>query len=282
MKNICASCDSIALDRIVRTSQDKNPEWLDKIDYVKNFIESTNLKSHEQKNTNMNMTVHLGDKYKNRMVLYWAALPLGKRENGLHIKTAKDAYMGDNNRFRNYGVSKCNKDGNIEVKLDCPQPYWTREKGKKTNESYYRHFHFCYSNSANTEWLSSVYTKIVIYSMSLKETLTEHKKGNVVLINALPCEYYGKEHIPNSFNLPVKACKKTSQQELLLWFNDVLEKNYTNIKNAKGLELYEIPIVVYCAHKGCDAGYNCAMELMKKGFINVRDFKGGMKEYNER
>ena len=32
MKNICASCDSIALDRIVRTSQDKNPEWLDKID----------------------------------------------------------------------------------------------------------------------------------------------------------------------------------------------------------------------------------------------------------
>ena len=99
----------------------------------------------------------------------------------------------------------------------------------------------------------------------------------------MPCEYYAKEHIPNSFNLPVKTVKKMNEKELLEWFKDVIYKNYPKIKRAiitGNLNLYEIPIVVYCAHKDCNAGHNCATELMKKQFINVRDYKGGMKEFN--
>ena len=53
--------------------------------------------------------------------------------------------------------------------------------------------------------------------------------GLCVLINALPCNYYAKEHIPNSYNLPYKDIKKMKQQELLLWFSEVIKENHSNL-----------------------------------------------------
>ena len=219
------------------------------------------------------------------MVLYWAAKPSDKTEEGLTLNNAKEAYLGeqyDHNSFDNHGVGKCNKDGIVTIKLNCPQPYWTREKGKDHDESYYRHFHFCYSNLKRTKWLSDVFTKVVIYAISLKDTLSLHKKGNIVLINALPCQYYAKEHIPNSFNLPVKVVKKMTEEQLVDWVNEVVSNNYPKIKKSiSSINIHEVPIIVYCAHSDCSAGHDCALELMKKNFINVRDFQGGMREYKQ-
>ena len=45
------------------------------------------------------------------------------------------------------------------------------------------------------------------------------------------------------------------------------------------INLYELPIVVYCAHEKCNASEKLALGLLKKGFVNVNEFKGGMKEY---
>ena len=285
MKNICASCKSITLDKVVKTNNDMNPEWLEEIDYVTQFINSKELIPYIQKGTNMKISLNLGKKNYNRLVLYWAAEPSDKGENDFKLKNAKEAYLGeqfDDNSFSNYGVGKCDKDGNIIIKLNCPQPYWTREKGKKTDESYYRHFHFCYSNIKHTRWLSEVFTKVVIYSISLKDTMSLHKKGNIVLINALPCEYYGKDHIPNSFNLPVNVVKKMSESDLINWFSEVISINYPKINKHKDhINIQDVPIIVYCAHSDCSAGHDCAIELMKKNFINVRDFQGGMKEYKQ-
>ena len=73
-----------------------------------------------------------------------------------------------------------------------------------------------------------------------------------------------------------------SQKQLLDWFSDVIESNYPKINKLikqKKLNIYEIPIIVYCAHNKCDAGYLSAIELLKKGFVNLMDFKGGMKDY---
>ena len=104
----------------------------------------------------------------------------------------------------------------------------------------------------------------------------------IVLINALPNSYYAKSHIPNSFNLYNKTIKKMSQVELFDWFKEVIETNYPNINKLikqKRLSIYEVPIIVYCAHNKCEAGYLSAIELLKKGFVNLMDFKGGMKDY---
>ncbi len=38
-------------------------------------------------------------------------------------------------------------------------------------------------------------------------------------------------------------------------------------------------VIVYCAHDKCDAGEKAAIALMKKGFVNMSEFPGGMKEY---
>ena len=73
-----------------------------------------------------------------------------------------------------------------------------------------------------------------------------------------------------------------TQNELLNWFAEVISLNNTKLYKlikSKKINLYEIPIVVYCANKKCNAGYLAAIELLKKGFINISDFKGGMKEY---
>ena len=109
MKNICASCKSVALDKIVKTDNDKNPEWLQEIDYVTQFISSKVIKPYIQKKTNMKLELNLGKKNSNRMVLYWAAKPFNKSEEGLTLKNAKEAYLGeqfDDNSFSNYGVGK--------------------------------------------------------------------------------------------------------------------------------------------------------------------------------
>ena len=73
-----------------------------------------------------------------------------------------------------------------------------------------------------------------------------------------------------------------SQNELFSWFKDVISINYPKINKlikSKKLELYEVPIIVYCAHNKCTTSEISAIELLKKGFVNLMDFKGGMKEY---
>lgn len=274
MKNICASCESIDVNKIVKTDNNKLPRWLSKVNYVDNFINNVPIKLYKQKQTNMKLKLNVGKQNRNKYMLYWGA----KSSKNIFIKDAKKAY----GNFSNYGVSKVDNKGDVVLCFDCPQPYSTIEKGKKTKETFYRHIHFCFSNKSLTNWLSSVYTKIIICEINLEEMLKLHNKGLIVLINALPSSYYSKSHIPNSYNLHNKEIRRLSQDELFDWFEEVIRLNYPILYECikkKKMNLYEIPIVVYCAHKECNAGYLSAIELLKKGFVNVVDFKGGMLEY---
>ena len=47
----------------------------------------------------------------------------------------------------------------------------------------------------------------------------------------------------------------------------------------KKINIYELPIIVYCAHDKCDASEQLAINLLKKGFVNIGEFPGGMKDY---
>ena len=73
-----------------------------------------------------------------------------------------------------------------------------------------------------------------------------------------------------------------SEKQLHEWFKEVIKTNYPKLQkllDLKKINIYEIPIITYCAHKDCSASDNCARELLKKRFVNIMEFKGGMKEY---
>ena len=257
----------------------KKPKWLEKIDYVEKFIQKNNtqkIKIKKQASSDTVLQLNVGISKANRYILYWAAQK--EKENQILINDAKGAY----GNFRNHGIAKVNKNGDVKLYFNCPQAYSTIEKGRKARETFYKHIHFCFSNIQCDKWLETVYTKIIICKYNLNKTLKKHKRGDIVLINALPCEYYQKSHIPNSFNIPYNKVGRLSQSELLNWMEDVVRLNYPKLNKLlkqKKLNVYELPIVVYCAHEKCDAGEQLALGLLKKGFVNINEFPGGMKEY---
>ena len=101
MKNICASCHGVDVKNIIKTDNEKLPEWLQKTDYVSNFIENAKIKAYKQQKTNMKLILNAGEKNKNKYILYWGAEP----QKNILIKDAKTAYKN----FKNYGVTKVNQ-----------------------------------------------------------------------------------------------------------------------------------------------------------------------------
>lgn len=79
------------------------------------------------------------------------------------------------------------------------------------------------------------------------------------LVHVLPHEYFVKEHIPGSINLPV------SEIEHLAY--TVLTRNEM--------------IVVYCGSRECQASPEAAKKLDEMGFEHVFDYETGMSEWKE-
>jgi len=273
MKNICAQCVGINVNKVLTVDNKNKSEWLQKVDYIGNFINSKTPTLYRQKKTDSRMTVNVGKSMANRFVLYFCA----KSSDNTKIRIAKSAY----GNFSNHGISKVDNLGNVTFYFNCPQIY--SEIEKRNRESFYRHVHFCISDINKVRWLKKMYTKVFVCNISLQETKKKLKEGKTVVINALPAESYAMEHIPNSYSLPVKMAKSLQTKDLYDWFSVVIQKNYKKIYkmlNTEKINLYEIPIVVYCAHSKCNASDRLVKELLKKGFVNIKEFKGGIKEWN--
>ena len=277
MKNNCASCVGMDVNKILRTNNIKQPKWLVKKDYVSEFINKVPIKGYSQKQTDSSITLQFSKSRHNKYILYWGA----KSSSKIKVNDAKTAY----GKFNNYGVAKINSRGEAILRFNCPQVYSTVEKGRTKRETFYRHIHFAFSNKNNTHWTKSVYSKIVICNVSMDNVLHLRNKGDIILINSLPSEYYAKSHIPNSFNLHYKTIKNMTSSELFSWFEEVLRLNYKKLtKNIKRnfMNIYELPIIVYCGNNKCNLSQLAIKELFKKGFVNVREFNGGMEEYEKR
>lgn len=272
---LCVACESVNINKIVKTNKFIVSSWLKDTDYIASFIKNTPVKKQVQQHTNINLSVDLGKANANKYILYFAALP----SNFKIIRPSKLAY----GNFKNKGVTKLNKEGNAILKIKCPQCYSDDDGKNKKAETFYRHVHFCLANKDNSGWNPTLYTKIVICDLSYFKMRNLHSKGSVVLINALPCEYYAKDHIVNSYNLPLDKINKMSQHDLMLWMKEVIKQHYPKIHRKiinKTLYPYEVPIVVYCAHNKCTASNEVAKALLQKRFVNVSEYSGGMKEYN--
>jgi len=222
------------------------------------------------------MKMELGKRFAGKKLLYWAAN--GKKSKSLVIEDTRKAY----GRFENSGVVKAASDGKVVLRFECPQLYKAKRGDITKPTTFFRHVHFVVEKDG--EWDRQIYTKVVICNYALKTFVDEIKSGTTVLINALPGEYFAKDHVPNSYNLFHKTIAKMSVNELHDWFGEVIKIHYpklaTQLKNKK-LEMYEIPIVTYCAHEKCNASELAAKELMKKGFVNINEYGGGIMEYRK-
>lgn len=114
--------------------------------------------------------------------------------------------------------------------------------------------------------LSMIVVLDIIMEVINMKTLTKEqlrnmieRKEDFVLVNVLSKEYFDKQHIPGSINIP-------------------LDENFE--KNAKE----KIPskskkVVVYCASFECQASLKAAEKLTEMGYKDVWDYEGGIKDY---
>src|SRR5262249_35254388 len=84
------------------------------------------------------------------------------------------------------------------------------------------------------------------------------KRRGFALVNVLSAETFDQEHIPGSINIPKGEVAE-------------FERRFDKSKE----------IIVYCASASCNAGPNTAKALREHGFLNVRDFPGGLKEWKD-
>jgi len=100
-------------------------------------------------------------------------------------------------------------------------------------------------------------------TVSTQDVQQMKQKGNgPAIINVLDEQYFRKEHIPGSENIPVSA-------------DDFVQQV------AQRVDSKTKPVIVYCANTECDASPKAAKLLDENGFENVYDYEGGMDAWKE-
>lgn len=276
-KKICASCLKINFNKTMKSSKKHKPNWLNKIDYVEKFINNyKNFNINYPKNFNNKLRIFIGKQHKNKKILYWAAKP----NNSILINDARTAYGS----FSNSGVTIVNSDGFAFFKFSTPQNYKTIAKHSKNSTTYFKHIHFVLSNADCSSWNNNIYTKLVHNNFTIKHFIKNLNSRHYIVLNVLPSEVYAKDHILNTYNLPYNSISKMSVNELNNWFKNIIDLHYPILKKLiakRKLDYYELPIICYCAHNKCDALKNGAINLMKKGFVNVNLYEDGLKGYKQ-
>uniref|UniRef100_A0A6C0C4C3 Rhodanese domain-containing protein n=1 Tax=viral metagenome TaxID=1070528 RepID=A0A6C0C4C3_9ZZZZ len=220
--------------------------------------------------TNYEVNIKVEDK-PNTWICYWAA---EYTKDFMKIKSAKDAY----NTFKNHGLVKTNSKGLATFVLNCPQPY------SVDDITYPRHVHYCLLNRDNF-WSDNIKTLIVSCKINF-EIMRKYVNDKChILFNALPKENFNRCHIPNSYSLSVSLLDKSSSKEKQNKVKQIIHRvidNYPSINKSlksKKITIYNLPIVVYCAHSKCHASEKLIEHLIDAGFVNILEYPGGTKEW---
>lgn len=211
----------------------------------------------------------LGLKYCNRWIYYWAA----NKASSYKIKDAPDAY-GIN--YTNSGITKSDDFGRVIFKLECPQPY------QVDGITYYPHIHFMISDIENQHWELKIRTVSIVCNIDDKKLEEAIKKKSYLIIDALPKEYYEKQHIPNAVNLYFKDAQDMSAKQVDAFVRKNLDKLNSEIQELvkmKKLSIKDIPIMVYCFNKKCDAGRSLARRLLELNYHKIVEYAEGVRGY---
>lgn len=276
-KRLCASCLKFNFNKTIKSSKKHKPSWLNKLDYVQQFINNyKNFKINYPLHFNNKIRIFIGKQHINKKILYWAAKP----SNNILINDARLAYGS----FSNSGVTIVNNDGFAIFKFLSPQNYKTIAKNGKNNTTYFKHIHFVIANKNNDSWNNNIYTKLVNNNFNTKHFIKNLNSKSYIVLNVLPSELYAKDHIINTYNLPYNNISKMSVNELNNWFKNIIDLHYPLLKKLiakRKLDYYELPIICYCAHNECSASKTAAINLMKKGFVNINLYEDGLKGYKQ-
>jgi len=274
MTKVCFTCrNTDNAFEIHKTDLLKTADWgmlQQKIKFFSNGldIDKGNIHQKNPRGSNFKVTVNIGGG--TRYLFYYAAQP--KKDPLLKFTEPNKAY----DKLQNSGLVRVGNDGTATLHLKCPQNYL--EKGM-----WYPHVHFVVSNKAHTKWMPNLYTRLVLCPVD--KTFIKHaiQTDKYMILNALPMEEYIKGHIPCSFPLPYNTLGKLKDSQIISYVKEmsIHHKSMSNYISKKKDNIYHVPIVVYCYNKKCDASIKLIQRLWKIGFRNVKEYEGGIVDWNK-
>lgn len=211
------------------------------------------LRANPQESSNKLELVKLEGLKPNTTLFYFAT---NTKDFTKPITKFSDAY----DKLQNSGVARTNANGQVDVKVGCPQVYLAED-----GNVYSRHFHIIYWNEKTQKWDTRIYTHQIFCNVD--KTFVRNiinAKSKVVIIDALDESNYNQNHIPDAINLP--ASHKWSLAEVM----QRLPKN-TNATT---------PIIIYCYSPKCTAAEKLWIQLNRLGFYNTMHYAGGISDWN--
>jgi rhodanese-related sulfurtransferase len=222
------------------------------------------------------VNINLGKKHANCLIYYFGAKTSSNILHGQYPESYKNS--------SNSGLVKLDKNGKCVIHLDCPMSYKDTDFDKVGKQTYMSHIHLLVSDKSMTKWNDNLYTQNVLCHVNKKQVKSSIKNHNRLIINALSSEYHNKNSIPGSHNLYYKDSKKLSVNQIKANVMMMMKKDtdFAAFVVKHKLNFTEIPIIVYCYSKTCNAGEQLALELFRAGFTNIVDYSGGIMDWMNR
>ena len=272
MGKICVNCDKELTNpyELYINHHPKLVKWMRDAGY-RSFIPQgadfylVHKKIFSRKESDIDGQIDIGKQYKNCYIYYWASHSNYERTT---ILTAKDAYNLDDTHNRNDGFTQCDNKGRFSFSLKNPQPY------KEGSRFYPSHMHFVIAHEDSEAFLP----KLGTYNIPNELLTSDVEKDNTsVLINALPAEYYGRIHIPNSYSIPYNMNDKDIDKQL----NEIIRLHYPEHSRrlSGNMTTMELPVTVYCHNPKCDAAKKLMKRLYSHKVLNIAHYSGGIKEW---
>lgn len=192
----------------------------------------------------------------NKTIFYFAT---NSRDFALPQMKFADAY----NHLENSGIVRTDSKGSTNVSIHCPQVYIAEDE-----KVYSRHLHLVYWDDNKQDWDEDIYTHQIFCNVT-KEFVKKHMKSNknsskVLIIDALPEEYYNKKHIKGAINLP--ADNKWT-------LDSVMERLPKGAHSTT-------PMIIYCYNAECTAAEKLYNKLNKLGFYNTMHYLEGISDWD--
>lgn len=194
----------------------------------------------------------------NKFILYFAT---NSRDFALPQMKFADAY----NHLENSGTTRTNNKGSTNIYIHCPQVYIAED-----GNVYSRHLHLVYWDDKKQDWDEDIYTHQIFCNVT-KEFVKKHiksksnkKSSKVLIIDALPEEYYNKKHIKGAINLPADN-------------NWTLESVMERLPQGTHSTT---PMIIYCYSAECTAAEKLYNKLNKLGFYNTMHYLEGISDWD--
>ena len=271
VKKKCLTCKSKVIDDLESEMHKEIPEW-----YLKDGNYSLLpkvLTCNDKYNANKNNLVEETPKIteteikvplevsKNTWIFYWAA---DSNKNSTVIKNPQEAY----NKNKNRGLLKSDKDGNVELILNTPQPY------KVDGITYPRHLHYIPLKKDKT-WDTDVKAIVVKSYIDKSRVKSILKSDDHIIIYALKGE---KDLIPGSISIPHDTNEGSNNKKK--FFLSKIKEEINEKQKLKGIDHLDAPILLYCSSNKCSASDKLFHQLIDAGFSNIVQYPGGLKEWN--